>query len=253
MVYFDRFLIGAVLTAAAVAYYATPYEVVTKLWIVPGALLGVFFPAFAASYLDDRERLRVLFDQAIRVVYLLLFPIVLVLVALAEPGLTLWLGTEFSVNSSSVLRLLAIGVFINSIGQVPFALLQGIGRPDVTGKLHLLELPLYLAGMYWLTVRYGIEGAAIAWVARVALDSLILFVVVYRLLPDLAAAVRVALLRAVVALQLLLIASLPGSSNLKLLLLAAALPAFLGWGWFRVLTPVERAFIRRPIGATGRG
>ena len=30
----DRFLIGAILSMTAVAYYVTPYEVVTKLWII---------------------------------------------------------------------------------------------------------------------------------------------------------------------------------------------------------------------------
>ena len=41
MVYMDRFLIGAMVSMTAVAYYATPYEIVTKLWIIPGALMGV--------------------------------------------------------------------------------------------------------------------------------------------------------------------------------------------------------------------
>ena len=45
MVYLDRFLIGAVLSMAAVSYYATPYDVVTRLLIIPGALMGVMFPA----------------------------------------------------------------------------------------------------------------------------------------------------------------------------------------------------------------
>ncbi|WP_419776316.1 oligosaccharide flippase family protein, partial [Lactobacillus helveticus] len=37
MVYSDRFLIGALVSMTAVSYYVTPYEVVTKLLIVPGA------------------------------------------------------------------------------------------------------------------------------------------------------------------------------------------------------------------------
>src|SRR6266550_8121337 len=41
MVMIDRFLIGALVTMTAVTYYATPYEVVTKLWLIPGALVGV--------------------------------------------------------------------------------------------------------------------------------------------------------------------------------------------------------------------
>lgn len=46
MVSLDRFVIARLISVTAVAYYATPYEVVTKLWIIPSALLGVMFPAF---------------------------------------------------------------------------------------------------------------------------------------------------------------------------------------------------------------
>jgi len=35
MVSFDRFLIGSMISVAAVAFYSVPYEVVTRLWLVP--------------------------------------------------------------------------------------------------------------------------------------------------------------------------------------------------------------------------
>ena len=38
LIYLDRFLIGALASATAIAYYATPYEAVTKLLLVPGAI-----------------------------------------------------------------------------------------------------------------------------------------------------------------------------------------------------------------------
>jgi O-antigen/teichoic acid export membrane protein len=53
MVYLDRFVIGAVISVTAVAYYATPYEIVTKLWIISGALVATLFPTFAAHNNDD--------------------------------------------------------------------------------------------------------------------------------------------------------------------------------------------------------
>ncbi len=70
MVSFDRFVIGATVSMAAVAYYATPFEVVTKLWIIPGALVSVLFPAFATSFAQGGERAVVLFNRGIKVVYL---------------------------------------------------------------------------------------------------------------------------------------------------------------------------------------
>ena len=56
---------------------------------------------------------------------------------------------------------------------MPSALTQAIGRPDLTFKLHLIELPVYLLTAWFLIVRRGIEGAAIAWLARTALDLLL--------------------------------------------------------------------------------
>src|SRR6266851_3323019 len=44
MGYLDRLVIGAVISVSAVAYYVTPNEMVTKLWQIPGALVGVLFP-----------------------------------------------------------------------------------------------------------------------------------------------------------------------------------------------------------------
>src|SRR6185437_11838065 len=56
MAYFDRFLIGALLPLAAVAYYVTPYEAVMKVTLFPTALMGVLFPAFAESFGRDAAR-----------------------------------------------------------------------------------------------------------------------------------------------------------------------------------------------------
>jgi len=47
MGYLDRFVVGAFASAQALAYYATPQELISKLSIVPSALMGVLFPQFA--------------------------------------------------------------------------------------------------------------------------------------------------------------------------------------------------------------
>lgn len=184
MVYLDRFLIGAVLSVAAVAYYATPYEIITKLWILPGALLGVLFPAFAASLVQDRDRTATLFRQGVNSMFLALFPLTLLTVVFAREGLTLWLGTEFADNSTFVLQWLAIGVFINCLAQISFALIQSAGRPDFTAKLHLVELPFYLLLLWFAMGQYGLKGAAITWVVRILVDMFALNFGVKRILPQ---------------------------------------------------------------------
>jgi O-antigen/teichoic acid export membrane protein len=182
MVTLDRFLIGAMVSMTAVAYYATPFEVVTKFLIIPGALVSVMFPAFSTSFSQDRERTAALYGRCVKYIFLILFPAVVLTVGLARSGLTLWLGADFAQHSYRVLQWLAVGVLLNGLATIPFALVQGAGRPDLTAKLHLIELPLYLLALWWLISAYGVEGAAIAWTARVGVDGAVLFGMTHRFL-----------------------------------------------------------------------
>jgi O-antigen/teichoic acid export membrane protein len=248
MMYLDRFLIGAIVSVAAVAYYATPYEVVTKLLIVPGAILGVLFPAFAASYSRDHARLVRLFTRGTKYIALTLFPVILLITAFAQEGLRWWLGDEFARFSTPVLQSLAIGVFINSLAQVLFTLVQGVGRPDLSAKLHLLELPVYLPLLWWAIHHHGIVGAALVWTGRVALDGALLFWLSSRFLRDetgllkrLAAGVIVAL--GALAIPMLAVGAMPRVAVVSLLLALFACLA-----WLVVLAEDERVIILRWIG-----
>lgn len=175
MVYIDRFILGALMTMTAVAYYTTPYEMVTRLLIVASSFMGVMFPAFSVYSLKKKEKLAALHQKSIRYLLLALIPIVVFLVLSAEPLLYYWLGDEFAENSTGVLQLLAIGVLANSIAGVPYTMLQAVGRPDITAKLHMVELPIYLILIWILTRSMGIIGVALAWVVRVTLDAGLLF------------------------------------------------------------------------------
>lgn len=244
MVYLDRFLIGGMVSVAAVAYYTTPYSMVTKLWIVPRAIAGVLFPAFAASFTQDRNRATLLFGRGVKYTFLALFPVILVIVTLAYEGLDLWLGAEFAQNSTRVLQLLAVGVFINSVAQIAFAQLQGAGRSDLTAKLHLVELPFYLVLVWWLISAYGIEGAAIAWVVRVSVDMLFLFGVSQRILPTSTSGIRRMALLMGGALLTLALASLLQSIVMKAAFLLLMLVGFVLVAWFLVLDPDERMLVK---------
>ena len=183
MVSIDRFLIGMFLSVTEVAYYATPYEIVTKLQVIPSALTGVLFPAFSATLASDGARARQLYTQGLAITLGLLLPLTAIMVVFAHAGLSIWLGAEFALHGYRVLQLLAVGVLINACAYLPASFLHAAGRPDVTAKLHMLEFPLYIPLVYSLIRGYGIEGAAAAWVLRVTLDAVLLFWMAGRALP----------------------------------------------------------------------
>lgn len=182
--YVDRFMLGALVSMAAVAYYTAPFELVARAWIVPAALVATLFPAFSAlSSRQDWERVEQLSVRGTKYILFLVGPAMVLIALAAGDLLRVWLGETFAAQSALALRILALGVLINSLAHVPSALCQGLGRPDLPAKFHLLELPVQLV-LAWFCVRqWGVTGAAVAWTARVTLDALLLFGAAARLAP----------------------------------------------------------------------
>lgn len=172
MVYLDRFFVVSILGAASVAFYAAPYEVITKMLVIPAAISGVLFPIFSKEWASNPLYSGTRLNQGLRYTLLLLYPISLILVYFAHEGLSLWLGDSFSINGRLVVVWLVAGTLINSTAQILFAKVQGAGRSDWTAKLHMLELIPYLMLLWWALHQYGIAGAAFAWFARVLMDMM---------------------------------------------------------------------------------
>jgi len=247
LVYLDRFIIGVLISVTAVAYYTTPYEVVTKLSIIPAALMRVMFPAFSTAMVQDKSRAALLCCRAVNYVFLALFPIVIVIVLFAHEGLALWIGEEFAVSSTSVLQLLAVGIFFNSLATVPFGLIQGAGRPDITAKLHLLELPFYLLLLWWLINTHGIVGAAISWSVRGGIDTVFLFWISQRMVLETSYFLKRLIPMAGGAILLFVCAAITSGVATKGFFLLLSLSLFAVTAWFFVLTNDERAVILKRL------
>jgi O-antigen/teichoic acid export membrane protein len=181
MVYFDRFVIAYLLGTSAVAYYVAPYEMITKLWIIPASIAGVLFPIFSRERLANSTSSVDVLIKGLLYVSIVLFPIIFLFASFAAEGLRFWLGGDFATNSAAIVAWFSAGILVNSIGQILYAKIQGIGRPDLTAKLHIFESIPYWIVLYILIKAYGIEGAAIAWFLRVSVDTFLLAILVTRL------------------------------------------------------------------------
>ncbi len=247
MEYLDRFLIGSLISVAAVAYYVTPYDVITKLWIISGAITAVMFPAFSIRFVQDQASTALLFSRAVKSILLILFPITLVIISFAHPFLNFWLGKEFAQHSTFVLQCLALAVFINSISHIPFALIQGVGRPDLTAKLHFAELPFYLVSVWWMIKALGIQGAAIIWVLRVLVDTAVLFWFAILVLPETANHVKHMALILGGCIVILVLAMLPMGTTISYVFFFLLLSAFIPISWFLILDSEERQVLRKLV------
>lgn len=257
LIYLDRFLIGSFLSMAALTYYSAPYEVMTRLQILPASLTMTLFPAFSTLQgSEDRQKLNTVFARATKYILLFLGPIALTLMLFSKQIMQVWLGPEFAQESAVVLQILTIGVIVNSLAYVPSALLSGGGRPDVPAKIHLLELPVYIGIAWFLIKEQGIVGAAWAWTLRVTLDAILLFTAAFRIyrFPLWLLTTNGALLTSIAFVMLLGIswslkvfgrAFLPLS--IYILIFTALLGAFGYFCWRKTLTSLERETFLKTI------
>jgi O-antigen/teichoic acid export membrane protein len=92
-----------------------------------------------------------------------------------DPFLRTWVGDEIGRSSAPVGEILLLGIWLNSLAMVPYALLQAQRRPDLPAKFHLLEVAPYIGALALGLHLAGIRGAAWAWTGRAAVDAILLF------------------------------------------------------------------------------
>lgn len=173
MIYGDRFFVSAAVGAALLPIYAIPQEGLQRLLIIPAALCGALLPQLAAA---DPKNTEIIYRKNYKRVAIVMFGICSLTAIFAYPVLSLWLSVEFATNALPIALILSVGIWLNSVALVPYTLLHANGSPKLTALFHLLELALYTLALWWLAKHWGLVGAAIAWVARVALDLIFLHI-----------------------------------------------------------------------------
>ncbi len=236
----DRFVIASMISVSAVAMYAVPWEAVTRLFIVPGALTMVLFPAIARAATAREDHLVPLHRAGTRLLTLIVAPICAIACLLAPWLLELAGGAQYRGDSVTVLRILSIGVAANCIAAVPFTLLQASGRARWAATLHLIEIVPFGFLLWFAIHRWGIVGAASAWTMRTLVDAALLAWRAQRVAPLPVSALLMNLAGVgVVAAAAWGSAFVPGASRSALMLAAVLLCAIPLVLWHQ-RTPAER-------------
>jgi O-antigen/teichoic acid export membrane protein len=174
MGYIDRLIIGSLLGVGAVTHYAIPFEVISKVPVLPAALTAVLFPIFSREHARSASSVHVLERASMRILSWILLPLSIVVLIFARRLLGLWLGPQLAAASAVVLQILIVGAVANAIAYVPFTFLQGFGRADLTAKRHMVQLPIYIILAVWLVRSFGVAGAAAGWTLWAITDAIAL-------------------------------------------------------------------------------
>lgn len=170
MVVADRFIISSIIGANIVAYYTIPFDTILKVLIVPSSLTAALFPRIATLSKSNYEDKLFIYQRSIKILIKIMAPICLLIILFSKLSLKIWLGDLFADNSWIILSVLSIGIYFNSLSQLPFTALQAEGSVKITANLHVIEFLIYLP-LLFISLNYlGLVGAAIIWAFRSMLD-----------------------------------------------------------------------------------
>ncbi|MEJ8798013.1 flippase [Trinickia caryophylli] len=167
----DRVLLGAGLGARFVTYYTVPQNLVTRLNMLPNALVRTLFPRLSAI---ERDHADVLVRQALEFLNGVFTPIMIVAMLALGPFLNLWVGSELANASVNVGRVLIISVWLVGQAGVTRLLIQSQIDPARAAWIGIIELPLFAAILMFGISHFGLTGAATIVVMRSLVDYAVL-------------------------------------------------------------------------------
>lgn len=247
----ERFFLAHNHSTIAVAYFAVAVNLATTLQVLPEQMTAPLLPGFARLRAAGRnEDLRVLYEKGLVGLFLLVTPVAVLLAFVARPFLSLWAGPQYGAHSTAPFLIALAGVWFDCLAWMPNSYLLSSGRTRLIAWIKVVELAPYLVAAWILTQHLGVIGAAIAWSAGCALDSVLSFLVVGRVasLPWLPLSGRqVRSLAGPLALSgaAILLAHVTSGLMVRLTWSAALAVAYGAAEWYVILTSRERQGIRR--------
>ena len=183
LMYAERLLIAAMVPLGMVGFYTAPYEIISRLPMIPASVGTTLFPSFSSIPKDAGQAVvGRLFVRPTKFILFVVTPLAAVFIFFPTEILTLWLGKEFALKSHDVLVFLSAGFFLNCLAHVPLAALLGLGRPDLKAKIDIAEAAVFVGISYLLISVLGIIGAAAGKGLILALDAAVMFMLAKQIL-----------------------------------------------------------------------
>lgn len=238
MVILDRFIIGAITGAKAVAFYTVPFQLGQRSTILSNSLAGSLFPRFAALKPLEEQRLA---NEGLGALVVVMTPLVAAGILFVKPFLAWWITPEFSQQSALVGQVVLLGFWVNGFAKVPLAQLQARGRPDLVAKCHLCEVLPYFVALYVGLHFFGLVGAAAVFSLRVLVD----FVLLANFAGILYQSLRILLTPTALLAAAIFIATSDAKNSLFFCLTAVHLSGTTIWAWQQAPKPLRELLIAR--------
>jgi len=162
------------------------YFLASRLAFLPAEVASevvgaVTFPLYARLQSDVRKA-RQTFQSVLTGLSALLFPICALMIALTPSLVQDVLGPHWE-GTGPVIQILALASMIGLFGETIVPILKGTGQPAKVAVLEGIQSLLLILLIWELANRYGIVGAALAWLPAIVVSQIVSAVFMQQIFP----------------------------------------------------------------------
>jgi len=162
----DKIVLSKILPLEMFGYYTLATVVANALYYFVGPVFSALFPRFSQLVsVNDQAGLKDLYHKSCQFISVMILPAAIVVSFFSSEILLLWTGDPVTVsNTHRIVSILIIGTALNGLMNLPYGLQLAHAWTKLTLYTNIIASIVLVPMIYFLAIRYGLVGAASAWV-----------------------------------------------------------------------------------------
>jgi len=162
----DKVILSKTLSLTEFGYYTFAATVAAVLFRLIGPVFTAYYPRLT-ELVSKNEYLGIvnLYHQGSQLMAVVILPVACTIVFFSKEILELWTqNPNIVLHSSLLISLLTIGNALNGLMHLPYALQLAYGWTRLAFLTNVASIIILAPTVYFVTLRWGANGAAIVWV-----------------------------------------------------------------------------------------
>ncbi len=168
----NKFILAAYTSLPFVSFYEVGWRVKSMVHQLFSIGLIPLLPASSELHsISNKQELEGIYLSVSRMLYLFAVPFFLLVIALAEPLVQVWLGDEYKLVARAI-QFLLLGNLFSLLVTPEYIILQGIGKPQINTISHIIAAA-FNVGLAVMLVHYvGFYGVLIGGAISLLISSM---------------------------------------------------------------------------------
>ena len=181
----DRYVVAALLSTSALTYYTVCLQLAQQVHALLSKTAAFIFPlASIAKEGGDQAKLRRIYFKSLQVLTIAAVTIGLPIFIFASQILTIWMGSDFALEATNVLRILVFGAAIMATSIIPYYYMNGTGFVRLNTLFALVSGSIVAVSSFFLIPWVGLVGAALSRLTNLPTGLISRTILHYKVLDD---------------------------------------------------------------------